>query len=459
MANQRKITNKRMAVLAYDGRDWFAFSFHRQDTNRFKEVGSATSIPAGVLNFLREQRAKVVRLLLEGEVHRLETTLPAKLSFAEASSMMAHEVAELSGTDGMGLVCAVGSGSVVGSLDPCTLCGAFDRQQVDGLRLQLTQAGFQFDGVGSLEMACAAHWNAHHDRDKESLILFRWDHGFVLPARSLPDQPGPISLSGGLRQVERDPETWQTRFLRGNRYLAKAQSIAVFVLGAEAEEVATALEGIEELPNPDFPELEALLEGAARQASLGQANQFGAPVPIRNPHVLRKRFSHAFIAVPCVLLLLSPLLVYGFSKLSFHLAQKEYQKVVAEFGPLEKRIEDAEKMKERAQANYSQSVALQQQLADRRKPLFAFIHLAYFFSKYAGNTVRLESIADNGKEIDVRGIYTDPEDGLSLKAELNDFAADKDLRIVRDRVEEKRNAEGKVSLQLELGVDYQTLSK
>ncbi|MCB1093572.1 MAG: hypothetical protein KDL87_18685, partial [Verrucomicrobiae bacterium] len=239
----------------------------------------------------------------------------------------------------------------------------------------------------------------------------------------------------------------------------KAKSVSVFALGADPGDVAPVLEGIEELPKPDYPELDTLLEGAARQAAIGQANHFGSPVPIRNPHVLRKRFSHAFIIVPCLLALMLPLLVFGVTKLNYHLAEKKYQKVVAQYGPLEKRIEDAEKKRQQAQGRFDQAVALQQQLADRRKPLFAFIHLAYFFSKYAGNSVRLESLTDNGQEIDVRGVYTDPEDGLTLKDELNDFAADKNLSIVRDRVEEVQTPEGRVVLQLELGVDYQALSK
>jgi len=455
----QKITSKRIAVLAYDGRDWSAFCFHRNEVSRFKVSGSSASIPVGVLKFLGEHRTKIVRILLEGEVRRLEISLPPKLSFNEASAMLAHEVAEQSGIDGMDLICAGGSGSLVGSLEPCLLAGAFDRQLVNGLRQQLVQAGLLFDGVGSLELACASYWNSHRNRDEESLLLFGRDQGFVLPARGRADNPGPLSLSGGMRQVERDPESWQTRFLRGNRYLVNGESLAVFALGAEVEELAPVLEAIEELPKPNYPESENLLEGAARQAALGQANQFNAPVPIRNPHILRKRFSHAFIVIPCLLCLMSPFFVFGFSKLSFHLAEKQYQEVVREFSPLEKRIKDAERKKQQTQGRYDSATSLQQLLADRRKPLFAFIHLSYFFSKHAGNSVRLESLTDAGGVIDIRGIYTDPEDGLSLKDELNEFAADKNLRIVRNRVGEKQNDEGRVFLELELGVDYQQLSK
>lgn len=448
-----------MAVLAYDGRDWSAFLFHRHTVSRFREAGGSASIPPGVMNFLRAQRAKPVRLLLEGAVRRLETALPAKVSFSEASTMLAHELGEQSGADGMELICAGGSGRLVDSLEPCMLCGAFDRQRVDSLRQQLIQAGLQFDGVGSLELACAVHWNVHHNRDTETLILFGSDHGFVLPARSLPDQPGPVSLSGGLRQAERDPETWRTRFVRGNRYLMKGRALSVYALGGGLNEVARILGSIEELPKPDYEDVDALLEGAARHAALGQANQFSAPVPIRNPYILRKRFSHALIVIPCLLILMLPLAVFGFAKLSFQLAEMDYQKVVREYGPLESRIKEATSKKDRAKARYDNAIALQQDLANKRKPLFAFIHLAYFFSKYAGNTVRLESISDQGGAIVVRGIYTDPEDGLSLEAELNTFTVDKNLRILRNRVAEKQNAEGRVYLELELAVDYSGLSK
>lgn len=416
-------------------------------------------VPAGLVDSLRERQIKQVRVLLSGEIRRLETALPPKLSFSEASALMAHEVADQSGADGMNLVCAGGSGSLVGVVEPCMLSGAFERQHVAGLHQQLTQAGFQFGGVGSLELACAAYWNATHDRDRESLILFGRDHGFVLPARMLPDQPGPIGLSGGLRQVGRDPEAWQTRFFRGNRYLMKAGSLSVFALGGDLGEASPLLESIEGFPQPSYPDPETLLEGAARQAVQGQANQFSAPVPIRNPHVLRKRFSHAFIVAPCVLILLLPLAFAGLLKGLYNLELTGYEEIAERYAPLESRIKNAERKKEQAQTRYDNSVALQLNLADRRKPLFAFIHLAYFFSKYAGDTVRLDSIIDKGGTIDVKGIYTDPEDGLSLKAELNTFAADKNLRIVHNRVAEQQTADGRIVLGLELSVDYTGLSK
>ncbi|MEM6499184.1 MAG: hypothetical protein AAF709_20980, partial [Pseudomonadota bacterium] len=315
-------------------------------------------------------------------------------------------------------------------------------------------------GVGSLELACAVCWIAHHDRDKESLVLFGRDHGFVLPARSLPDQPGPVGLSGGLRQLERDPEAWQTRFIRGNRFLMKGESLSVFGLGGDLKGVAALLESIEELAKPQYPKWEHLLEGAAGQAALGQANQFSAPVPIRNPHVLRKRFNHAFIVVPCLLILIQPLLLIAGIKGMYHLTVRNFEKTAAKYAPLEARIEDAEKKRQQAQARYSSALALQQNLADRRKPMFAFIHLAYFFSKYAGDTVRLDSICDTGEGvIEVRGIYTDPEEGLTLKAELNTFASDKDLRIVRNKVAEQVAPNGRIVLALELDVNYMELSK
>ncbi len=459
MATQTKTPNKRLAVLAYDGRDWSAYAFHGGKIAWFREAGAAGSVPSGILTFLREQRIRTARILLPGEVRRLETALPPKLSFAEVSAMLAHEVAGQSGADGTALVCAGGSGSLVGASDPFLLCGAFDRMLVDDLHRQLTEAGLRFDGVGSLELACAAHWNAHRDRETASLVLFLRGHGFMLPARSLPNQPGPVSLSGGLRQVERDPEAWRTRFVRGHRYLSKAGSLSVFALGADVGEIAPILDSIEELPRAEYPDPEVLMAGAAREAALGQANRFGAPVPIRNPHVLRKRFSHAFIVVPCLLVLMSPLALSGLFKLHFHVKELQYQAVVREYGPLEQRIQDAERQRTQAQARHAAAVALQRNLADRRKPLFAFIHLSYFFSKHAGNSVLLESISDLDGTIEVRGVYTDPEDGLSLEAELNQFAADKDLRIVHNRVEERQATDGRVALALELAVDYRELSK
>ncbi|MEM7010588.1 MAG: hypothetical protein AAF585_03800, partial [Verrucomicrobiota bacterium] len=254
-------------------------------------------------------------------------------------------------------------------------------------------------------------------------------------------------------------EAWETRFVRANRYLLKGELLSVFALGSDVKPVAPVLDAIPQLPKPDYPEMEALIEGAARQAALGQANQFSAPVPIRNPHVLRKRFSHAFIVVPCLLILMQPLLLLGFIKGAYQLTMSEFEKTAAQYAPLEARIENAAREKDQAQARYDSAVGVQMNLANRRKPMFAFIHLSYFFSKYAGNTVRLESISETGGVIQIRGIYTDPEDGLSLEEELNTFAADKNLRILRNKVSEQQTADGRIVLALELDVDYQELSK
>lgn len=459
MANSNKIANSRLAVLAFDGREWSAFSF-RDEVTGHREPGDANAIPAGVLGFLLENGIRSVRILLEGEVRRLETAPPPGLSFDESSALLANEVAEQSGTEGGNLICAGGGGDLVGALEPCMLCGAFERKRIDGLRLQLAGAGLQFDGVGSLELACAAHWNAHRSRDNSSLVLMGRDHRFVLPARCLPDQPGPMSLAGGVRQVERDPEAWLTRFARSNRYLLGGASLSVCALGGEIDQVAALLAEIKGLPEPDYPDPGTLLAGAARQAAQGRANRSDAPVPLRNPFVPRKRFSHAFIAIPCVFVLAVSFLVpWCLSRLVLYTVRSDYEGLVEAYGPLEKRIEKAHQEKQQVQARYDAAVGLQQKLADRRKPLYGFIHLAYFFSKHAGNSVRLESIAEKGGLIEVRGIYTDPEDGLDLNAELNDFAADKDLHIRRNRVAERPGEAGGIVLALELDVDYADLSK
>ncbi len=447
-----------VSVLIYNA-GWIAFCFCGDETLRHEAAGSSSEIPEEILGFLRDSEVQRVRILLSGEVHRLETSMPSKLTFDEVNTLLANEIAELSATDHSGLLCAGTGGEAFGVCGRCMFTGCFERTQVDRFFRQITSGGFVFDGIGLLELACLARWNTISDLERETLVLFGEESSFVFPARNIPGNPGPMSVSGGIRHALRDFETWALRFQRSCRFLEKAGFVSALLLGGSPDKMRSLLQGAAGLPELTFPDAAALLENVARMAAGVRVNSRKASVPMVNPHVPRKRFHHAYIAAPCLLILLAPLVCSLATDTRFKHQMKSIQKKTAHYLPLEKEIKAATRKKKRTQKKVETLTASQRFLADRRKPLFAFIHMAYFFSKYAGDTVRIESIADTGGEIQVKGIYIDPEDGQHLNKELEAFVEEQGFRVIHNKMSEQENGEGFVVLCLDLRVDYTRLRK
>lgn len=280
------------------------------------------------------------------------------------------------------------------------------------------------------------------------------DESFLLPAREIPDQPGPMTLSGGLRQFARDPEAWLTRFQRSTRFLSRAVRVDLLVPGDGAKQLKEGFAAKDTEFALTAMDAHDALEDAARLASGSRINHLAPSFPLSNPFIPRKRFSHAFIVIPCLLILLSPLATRALVDWQFERRKERVGHEAAPYRPLEQAIKDAEKRLETAKQNYLETLGFEQQLADRRRPLYAAIHLSYFFSKYAGSSVRLESIVDKGGSLEIRGWFKDPEAEVALNNAFQSFAADKNLRVVRNDATMKKSPEGQTILTLELVVDY-----
>lgn len=411
-------------------------------------------MPHDLLERAAANGVKRIRLLLAGEVRRLETALPSGLRFDDIGTLLANEIADLSGAYAGDLLCAGAASDVLGMKGGVVLSGCFERGQIKAFRDQLDEAGLAFDGVAALELACLAYWHATHGDRSETLVMLGQAHTFIVPARKLAESPGPLPVSGGVRHIANDPDGWLTRFQRGTRFLEKAKSINLLAMAASREGVDAAFGRLASFPPIQPLAREEVYAGAALAALAARANNPKAAVPVANPYIPRKRFSHAWIVLPCLLILAVPLLYLLLDVQNLKAATKRYKQESAQYLPLEKRIKDADKKKKDTQAGYQRELAVQKQLAERRKPLAAFIHVAYFFSKYAGYSVLLDSISDAGGTLLVRGVYTDTEDGLALNQELTRFATEKGLRIVKNDLAADRDAEGGTRLRLEITVDY-----
>jgi hypothetical protein len=453
-------TSRRQAVLVHDGQAWFLFCRDGSAASlRGQQPGPADRIPGDLLEAAAAGGAARVRFLLAGEVRRLETALPPGLRFDDVSALLANEIAEQSGSYGNDLLCAGAASDVLGAKGGTVLAGCFERALLQNLRGQLAEAGLDFDGVAALELACLAHWRATHGDRAETLMIVGQAHIFIAPERQLADSHGPLSVSGGVRHIKSDPDGWGARFQRGTRFLEKAKGVHLLAMADPQDGIGGVVGRTAALSPLHALEREAVYEGAAHAAAAARANSLKAAVPVANPYIPRKRFSHAWIALPCLLILALPPLYLLLTNQRLKAGTEKYNTEAAQFLPLEKKVKDADKKKKDLQAGYQSELSVQNQLANRRKPLAAFIHMTYFFSKHAGNTLLLDTVSDAGNVIFIRGVYTDPEDGLALNDDLTRFTADKGLRVAENKVSEDRDAEGVARLRLELSVDYANMRK
>lgn len=448
-------TYGQQAVLVYDGQAWFLFCRCGSGMRLCAEqAGAAGRIPDEMLRGAAAGGVKRVRFLLAGDIRRLEIALPTSLRFDDANALLANEIADLSGAYGGDLLCAGTSADAFGVKPGSVLTGCFERAQMQALQEQVVGAKLAFDGVAALELACLAYWRMTHGDRAETLLLIGPAHVFIAPSRQLPESPGPISVSGGIRHITSDPDGWSTRFQRGTRFLEKADAVHLLAMAAPQEGIESIVCEKVSLPSAQHVEREILYVGAALVAATARANNLKSAVPVANPYVPRKRFSHAWIVLPCLLILALPLLGRACQDQRLKIATKRYNKEAAQYLPLEKTVKDAEKKRKETQERYQRELVSQRQLGERRKPLAAFIHMAYFFSKHAGDTVLLEFISSGNGSILTQCFYTDPEDGLALNKKLKAFTDSKGLRITTTDLDGGLDSEGNALQRMKISVDY-----
>ena len=189
-------------------------------------------------------------------------------------------------------------------------------------------------------------------------------------------------------------------------------------------------------------DVEALLGEAAALVATTRPNRLGSAVTLANPWEPRKRFSHAWIVAPCLLILALPYLYTWCAGLGLRAAERRYRAEAAQYLPLEKATEAAQKRKDAAQRAYDAERATQQALAARRLPLAAFVQAAYFFCRHAGQTVILTGLTEHDGIVTATGTCTDQEDDLALNNALTAFAEAEGLRIASYSRETGKDDEG-----------------
>ena len=161
-----------------------------------------------------------------------------------------------------------------------------------------------------------------------------------------------------------------------------------------------------------------------------------------NPWVPRKRFSNAWIVLPCITLLALPYLYTWHEGCLLAAETARYQAEAAQYLPLEKATDAAQKRKTAAQRAYDSERSTQQALATRRLPLAAFVQVAYFFCRNAEPSLVVDSLTERGGIVSVSGTYVDDEEGLRLREALAAFAESEGLRLADTKDVTTVNAEG-----------------
>ena len=416
------------AILIHDGARW-------RLPGQAPVAAAPDAPPRAWLDALAKTHA-AVRFLLDGEIRRLDVALPPRTRWAEAQALVAQEVADQTGIDPAALIPAVGACGE--GREAAVLAGVFDRGRLDALRGAAAAAGLRFAGAASLGLALAAVWRARGGKARETLVVVGVGQTLVAP----PAPSVPFPVSAGLRHAALGAEAWLGRFAQGTRALGADAALRVVVLGEARADLAVTLREAGGFADAQALEAEALLAEAAALAAAARPNRLGVAVPVANPWEPRKRFSHAWIVAPCLLILALPYFYTWCEGLGLRAAERRYQAEAAQFLPLERATEAAQRRKDAAQRAYDAERATQQALAARRLPLAAFVQAAYFFCKHAGPTVVLDGLTERGGVVTATGTYVDDEEGLRLREALAAFAEAEGLRLADTKDEAGVDAEG-----------------
>ena len=390
--------SKLPAILIHDGAQW--------RLSGQKPVSAPPDAPpAEWLKDLAKTHA-AVRFLLAGDLRRQDVALPPRTKWAEAQTLVAQELADQTGGDPTAWVIAgrsygEGRGAAV-------IAGVFEAGRLVTLRDAAAEAGLRFDGAAALGLAVAAAWRAQ-PAAKQTLVIVGSGEALVVPPAPAAPQPVPA----GLRHAAVAPEAWLERFTHGMRGLGADTPLRLLALGGEAEPLVKILHEQGGFADVQALAAEPTLKAATALAASAKANSLRADLPVANPWVPRKRFSNAWIVLPCIVLLGLPYLYTWYEGRHLQAETARYQAEAAQYLPLERSTDAAQKRKAAAQRAYDSERSTQQALATRRLPLAAFVQVAYFFCRNAEPSLVVDSLTERGGIVSALAAFAESE-GLRL---------------------------------------------
>lgn len=414
------------AVAVHDGQAWRLFWGRDLCEASAPTPAPVNRLPQSFVDVLVQAECRRVRFLVSGDVHRMEGAIPSGMSLDKANAVIRSSMAETTGVETDGLVVAGRSMSWGGVRKPFTLACGFDGDWVADVHATLSEAGLVCGGFASLELAMLATWKPARDA---SLVVVDMGTSFVVPAPRGAN-PGPQTIPCGLRHFQSDAANGLARFQRAAATIGKDAPLHLVVLGGADLAATFAAAGYVHViaENGD-----GWLRAAVRAVLLAKPNRTqGVSIPVANPYEPRKRFSQGWIVAASLAILALPAAFRLASAWQTERNCRQLAAAAAPFRPLEKRIEQAKKALSSAEAEFAREQTAQRSRIAARRPLVAFVDVAYYFCKHAGSSLTLDAIEQNGNRIDVRGTFSDPEDGVALNRGLLDYARRKNMEVVKN---------------------------
>lgn len=423
-------------TLFHDGKQWRLF-----EGDALQPVceapGAADELPEPILTACAG--VKSVPIVLSGEVLALDFIPARRSSFDEAQHHVAARLAEISGREADDLVPLFRTLSWRGRRGAVTLAAAFEKLHLETLRETLAETEARPGGFTRFELAAQSLWCARGAEKTASLLVVGEAFTYLVPA-ARPGNSGPRSFAGGVRHFQSDAENWALRIRRavpdtsGRLHLVTASS------GIEPQLLVDALReaGYSDVR---LETRDAFIHDALAEIRGKRKNTF-SDLPIVNPYEPRKLFSHGWIVIPSVAILLIPFAV-AFGMKSYYDGCLQSLRVAEQpHLALESQIRSAEKAAQAAEKELAELEGYRQTLVARRQPLNAFINMAYFFAKHAGGSVCLNSIAEADGRVNISGTFSDPEDGVRLTEKLGEFLEEHQLKLLFHEVKDGVTAEG-----------------
>lgn len=177
-------------IVAFDGKSWRGrlFEYRGGTWEAVGDVVEATSrnsrkLPKQIVEFASSSGAKRLRVLMTSDLHSITMDLPEDADKEELHTAMVYEAASDVGIDAHILrVAAVHADRYrMGGEASVIMTAGFESTLIEGFARECDQAGLEFDGIGSLEMAVLA-WHARMGEDARLLFMRRQSSLYVVPA-------------------------------------------------------------------------------------------------------------------------------------------------------------------------------------------------------------------------------------------------------------------------------------
>ena len=437
MNGGRKAKGRYDAAMVHDGSAWRLFVRRGESVEETARAASPSDrIPEVLMEKATEARVRSVRFLISGELYTADGLVLDGLSLSKAEAAMASAVSETAGVESDGMLFIGCSCIWPGVRKPFSLIARFDADAIETLKATLDGYGMACAGFGSLETAIFAVWRGRVS-GKAALAAVGFGHTLVVPAPRGANT-GPQTVQCGMRHFAMDEQNWLARFQRGAASIAKAGELRIVALPARAEDVqstygAAVCDTLRDSGYGNVVEENAdeWIRTAAREALSARANRIkGVALPISNPYEPRKRFSNGWIVIAALAVLAVPAAFRIACDAATEAELMRIGRESAKYAPLESRVTKARASLESAKREYErETTSMAARIAERR-PLVAFVEVAHFLCRSVGPTVMLESVEEKGLKIEVRGTFTDPEDGVELGKGLMEFSKAKGIEIV-----------------------------